>query len=291
MRALESTSAALGQPVSSRMIGASARPLAAIGRWRHGPAVFDIPPSNVIRLAISLVDAPNTRTRDRSMPNEKRPGASVSMFAPMEGISVDVRGEADVIQLLVDQNAAQAALDRTFVCPLVIDLYDDGIRATIMRLFTHRARCDPDDGLMEDEDPQTLIAQIEAHANGWRRTREQPSELFRGGLAPSAFRRLDAMIENAIDEAGSPTLDDMARSIDLSVTHFIRSFRQHTGHTPHKYVVRRRLDRAVALLRRRANRVADVSDRVGFSTPAHIVATFRAVVGVTPGALRDALDS
>jgi AraC family transcriptional regulator len=35
--------------------------------------------------------------------------------------------------------------------------------------------------------------------------------------------------------------------------------------------------------------VSEVADEVGFSTPSHFVATFRAAMGVTPGAVRDAL--
>jgi AraC family transcriptional regulator len=81
----------------------------------------------------------------------------------------------------------------------------------------------------------------------------------------------------------------MADTVGPSVTHFVRAFRQHTGSTPHKYVVRRRMERAVSLLRVAQIPVGEVAEEVGFSTPAHFVATFRAAMGVTPGAIRDAL--
>jgi AraC-like DNA-binding protein len=100
---------------------------------------------------------------------------------------------------------------------------------------------------------------------------------------------VEALIETAVGEASSPTLAQMADIVSLSITHFVRALRQHTGSTPHKYLVRRRMDRAVSLLRVAQIPIGDVVDKVGFSTPAHSVATFRAAMGVTLGAVRDGL--
>jgi AraC family transcriptional regulator len=138
---------------------------------------------------------------------------------------------------------------------------------------------------------RALARRIERHAAKWRDRIETPSPLFRGGLAPAAFRRVEGIIEAALDKASSPTLAEMAHAVGLSVTHFVRAFSQHTGSTPHKYLVRRRMERAVSLLRVARISVGEVADEVGFSTPAHFVASFRAAMGVTPGAVRDALAS
>jgi AraC family transcriptional regulator len=75
----------------------------------------------------------------------------------------------------------------------------------------------------------------------------------------------------------------------LSVNHFIRAFRQQTGVTPHRFVVLRRLERGIALLKKPGMSVAEVADGMGFATPAHFVATFRRTMGVTPGAFRAAV--
>ena len=288
MRALEDTIAALGAPVFVRALGAPSAPTAAIARWRHGAAVINVAPSNTIRLAMSLVDGRNARNRGAA-PDDRARGGSVSIFSPMEGACVEVSGEADVVQLFLDQSHAEATLDAPFACPPLFDLRDDGMRSMIMRILVGSARRGPDDALMADEDLHALVVRIERHATGSRDRTEAPSALFRGGLAPAAFRRVEAMIEAALDKASSPTLAGMADAVGLSVTHFVRAFGQHTGNTPHKYVVRRRMDRAVSLLRVATIPIGDVTDKVGFSTPAHFVATFRAIMGVTPGAVRDAL--
>jgi AraC family transcriptional regulator len=87
----------------------------------------------------------------------------------------------------------------------------------------------------------------------------------------------------------SPTLDQLAGAVCLSVNHFIRAFHQQTGVTPHRHVVLRRLERGITLLKKPGKSVAEVADGVGFATPAHFVATFRRTMGVTPGAFQAAL--
>jgi AraC family transcriptional regulator len=288
MRALDDTIAALGSPVFVRALGVRSEPTAVIARWRHGAAVIEVAPSSTIRVAMSLVDARNARHRDGQRAH-RAPGGSVSVFSPTDGASIEVDGEADVVQLFLDETHVEATLDAPFACPALFDLRDDWMRARMMRVLVSSARCGPDDALRVEEDLHALALRIEGHATDWRGRTETPSALFHGGLAPAAFRRVEAMIEAALDGASAPTLTEMAAAASLSVTHFVRAFRRQTGRTPHDYFVRRRLDRAVSLLRLAKIPVGDVADKVGFASPAHFVATFRATMGVTPGAVRDAL--
>jgi AraC family transcriptional regulator len=289
MKALEEMIAALGSSVFVRTLGAASEPTAAIARWRHDSAVVDVAPSNTIRLAMSLVSRRNARIRNGGILADPMRGASVSIFSPAEGASVEVSGEADVVQLFISEGYAEAALDASFACPSMFDLRDDRMQAMTMRILVGSARREPDDALMVEEDLHALALRIGRHAAQWRERIERPSALIRGGLAPAAFRKVEAIIEAALDEAGSPTLVAMAAAAGLSVTHFVRAFRQHTDATPHQYVIRRRMERAVELLGVGRTPVGEVAEEVGFSTPSHFVATFRAAMGVTPGAVRDAL--
>ena len=289
MRALEDTIAALGKPVFARALDAPSGPAAAIARWRHGATIVDVAPSNTIRLAVSLVNRRNARSRGGGMPAHRMHGASVSVFSPVERACIEVSGEADVVQLFLDQAFAEATPEGPFVCPSMLDLRDDWMRTLIMRVLVGSARRRPEDAPMVGEALHALTLRIERHATRRRGGSGTPLALFRGGLAPAAFRRVEALIETALDKASSPTLAEMADAASLSVPHFVRSFRQHTGGTPHNYLVRRRMERAVSLLRVGQVSVSEVAHEVGFSTPAHFVATFRAAMGVTPGALREAL--
>src|SRR3989449_7886636 len=72
----------------------------------------------------------------------------------------------------------------------------------------------------------------------------------------------------------------------LSEAHFIRSFRGTFGETPHRYLQRRRVERAMFLLRETDHSVTDVCFDVGFTSLGTFSRTFREIVGETPSDYR-----
>ncbi len=82
------------------------------------------------------------------------------------------------------------------------------------------------------------------------------------------------------------SLSTLAREVALSPFHLSRLFRQEVGESPHRYLVRRRLDRAARLLISTPLTVTQVSDRVGFGSPAHFAQSFRRRFGVPPSVYR-----
>ena len=89
---------------------------------------------------------------------------------------------------------------------------------------------------------------------------------------------------------------DFAQPLDLarlatvacsSQAHFIRTFKATFGETPHRYLQRRRVERAKFLLRTTDRSVTDVCMEVGFSSLGTFSRTFRDVVGETPSQFRD----
>jgi AraC family transcriptional regulator len=69
--------------------------------------------------------------------------------------------------------------------------------------------------------------------------------------------------------------------------HFVREFRRLTRLSPHQYVLRRRVERAAALLKDRDVCLKALTLDVGFSSQPHLTVAFRRVYGTTPGAYRD----
>jgi len=87
--------------------------------------------------------------------------------------------------------------------------------------------------------------------------------------------------------AGEPlTLDEVAQSVGLSAFHLMRVFRAATGITPHQYLMRARLLRAVALLRDTATPITEVAYEAGWSDLSNFTRTFRRDVGCSPGQFR-----
>src|SRR5215813_11184644 len=83
-----------------------------------------------------------------------------------------------------------------------------------------------------------------------------------------------------MDRAYGEPLDvrAVAAVAGLSEAHFIRSFRACFGETPHRYLQRRRVERAMFLLRETERSVTDVCYDVGFTSLRTFGRTFRAVV-------------
>jgi AraC-like DNA-binding protein len=89
---------------------------------------------------------------------------------------------------------------------------------------------------------------------------------------------------DAMDRAYAQPLDvpALARIAHVSPAHFARTFRETFGETPHRYLQRRRVERAMALLGETDRSVTDICFDVGFGSPGTFSRTFRAIVGRSP---------
>ncbi|MET7457937.1 AraC family transcriptional regulator [Streptomyces sp. NPDC005574] len=95
---------------------------------------------------------------------------------------------------------------------------------------------------------------------------------------------------DAMDRAYAQPLDvpALARIAHVSEAHFTRTFRATFGETPHRYLQRRRVERAMSLLRETDRKVTDICFEVGFGSPATFSRTFRDIVGRSPREYRKA---
>ena len=93
---------------------------------------------------------------------------------------------------------------------------------------------------------------------------------------------------DAIDRRYAETLNvpALARLAHVSEAHFIRTFRATFGETPNRYLQRRRIERAMFLLRTSDATVTDVCMAVGFSSLGTFSRVFTAVVGEPPSVYR-----
>jgi AraC-like DNA-binding protein len=94
---------------------------------------------------------------------------------------------------------------------------------------------------------------------------------------------------DAMDRDYALPLDvpNLAAVACVSEAHFIRTFKATFGETPHRYLQRRRVERAMYLLRTSGRSVTDVCMEVGFSSLGTFSRTFRDIVGETPSQFRE----
>ncbi len=98
------------------------------------------------------------------------------------------------------------------------------------------------------------------------------------------LRARDAMDRAYPEPLGIGTLAAIAC---LGEVPFIRTFRAAFGETPHRYLQRRRIERAMFVLRRTERSVTDVCLDVGFTSLGSFSRTFREIVCETPTAYRE----
>ncbi|HZP66883.1 MAG TPA: helix-turn-helix transcriptional regulator [Rudaea sp.] len=78
----------------------------------------------------------------------------------------------------------------------------------------------------------------------------------------------------------------LARVSCVSEAHFARSFAEAFGVPPHRYLLTRRIERAMALLRDTDLPIIDIAFQTGWKSLGTFGRTFRDVTGVSPGDLR-----
>jgi len=97
------------------------------------------------------------------------------------------------------------------------------------------------------------------------------------------LRARDAMDR---DFAGPLDLDALSSIACVSESNFIRTFKATFGETPHRYLQRRRIERAMYLLRTTDLSVTEICMGVGFSSLGTFSRTFDSIVGESPSAFR-----
>jgi AraC-like DNA-binding protein len=97
------------------------------------------------------------------------------------------------------------------------------------------------------------------------------------------LRARDAIERDYAEPLDVPAL---ARIAHVSPSHFTRRFKATFGETPHRYLQRRRIERAMALLRDTATPVTDIALLVGFTSLGTFSRTFSEILGVSPSGYR-----
>jgi AraC-like DNA-binding protein len=106
-------------------------------------------------------------------------------------------------------------------------------------------------------------------------------------------RRLDDLarlrsVKDRIDRDYAKPLDveALARGAHMSAGHLSREFKRAYGESPYGYLMTRRIERAMTLLRRGDRSVTDVCFAVGFSSLGTFSTRFSELVGVPPSQYR-----
>jgi AraC-like DNA-binding protein len=110
---------------------------------------------------------------------------------------------------------------------------------------------------------------------------------------PATAQHLDDLarlrrVRDRIDQEYAQPLDveALARGAHMSAGHLSRQFRLAFGESPYSYLMTRRIERAMALLRRGDLSVTEVCFEVGCSSLGTFSTRFTELVGMSPSAYR-----
>ena len=285
MRLLDGLTSAMGRPEALRTVVRGGRTVAAIGRWRHAGTCVDRTAADAVQLVFNVTGGQLVELRwpDRCVRGPAVAGSAV-VVSPAGPACVAVTGAADAVHVLLDPDWVDDAVTggpASAGSPPPLGLQALGARALV-------ALSGSQGGTRAGDDVLDGIVRRAADLLRWHPA--GPPAARRGGLAPAAARRVRAFVDDRLeaDWSSPPSLGELAAVAGLSAGHFAKAFRESEGQTPYASVNARRISRAVSMLVRPDARVDRLSHQLGFCSPAHFVSAFRRLVGVTPGAVRDA---
>src|SRR5689334_19172251 len=107
------------------------------------------------------------------------------------------------------------------------------------------------------------------------------------GQDPALLRRL-LRAKDRMDAASHEQwpVHRLAQVSGVSEAHFARSFKQAFGVPPHRYLLTRRIERAMALLRDTDQPITDIAFATGWSSLGTFGRTFRDITGDSPSEVR-----
>jgi transcriptional regulator GlxA family with amidase domain len=85
---------------------------------------------------------------------------------------------------------------------------------------------------------------------------------------------------------GQIALCQVARECKLSVSHFVRAFKQTVGEPPYRWLLQQRIDAAKELLLHSGLPMVEIALKCGFADQACFIRAFRKLFDTTPGEWR-----
>ncbi len=107
-----------------------------------------------------------------------------------------------------------------------------------------------------------------------------------GGLAPWQGELAARLLLS--DLCADPHVTELARRCGLSRSYFTKAFKVSMGLPPHRWLVRRRIQRAEELLERTDDSICAIAAACGFADQSHLTRIFHAAIGTSPAAWRRA---
>jgi AraC family transcriptional regulator len=124
----------------------------------------------------------------------------------------------------------------------------------------------------------TAIAAHVLHAYGPKQTR--PAKRL-----PALTNWQEARVKEILsaDLQGNVSVTQLARECEMSLSGFARAFQNSVGVPPHRWLLERRVERAMSIMRQTQRSMDQIARQCGFHDERHFARVFERIVGATPG--------
>jgi AraC family transcriptional regulator len=216
--------------------------------------------------------------------DEQREG-SVGILNLEQNPSLYLGGSFDVMQFYVSRAALDEFADENDACRCEtltwpFGKYDQGLKNLGLCLLPLLETSDAPGDLYVDH----LMFAIHAYiARNYGGITAAPT-VVRGGLAPWQVTRATEMMKANLD--GEIALSQVAGECKLSISHFVRAFKQTVGQPPYRWLLLQRIEAAKDLLLHSKLPMVEIALKCGFADQACFIRAFRKLLNVTPGEWR-----
>lgn len=240
----------------------------------------------ILGLWCNTVTGEQTDGRGGHVPYAKHPG-TITFVPPGIVPAVRQRNRFEII-LCALQPAFVACVKHELDQPASIQLpykrsFKDAVLRQLMRLLeTEASQGGPSGRLYADHLAHALVTRFLVQGRTEKRNTS-------AAASPLPRHLLERVLERMHDLVADLDLQTLAAETGYSRSHFLRMFEAATGHTPHRHLLKLRLERAQELIKKGSTSLVDIAALCGFSSQAHMSRVFRQLSGVTPSQYRSNL--
>jgi len=278
MNSWDRISSALGEPVVSVEIGGV--PLRA-ERYIFQLGGCEVPPLDSLVLACHLGGARATAGRSAGRSFDFLAGAS-TVFQPGFASRWTFCGAIDMAMFHVIDPGHELVrhLQRLLNARTKAPPFSDPlVNASAQQLLGELARSSTPDHGFVGRLSQLMIEQTCRVLEG-KTGRHAPHDALQLGRLQGVLEWIGENLSNELSNA------ELAERAGVSESHFRRIFQEAMGMTPHRYVLRLRLERVHELLTRTSFSIARVAAQCGFNSQSHMTSCFSSAYGITPARAR-----
>ncbi len=156
----------------------------------------------------------------------------------------------------------------------------DSLTIALLRQLLLQCESDEDDSEYSNKLLETLLLHLNKDKMLWM---EQTDKSVGKGPALQISEIIKYICGHLSEDLSTSKLSSLA---EINASYFSEVFKQHTGLPPHKYILRKRVERARELLQSTTLPIACIAEETGFSSQSHMTATFSRVLEHSPSEIR-----